>query len=133
WVTRAGLFAFDLADRLDGDRPSPGSRPRSWVLRRRPRTLVAEARRGGEREPRTLPRWPSLPYPTPPWRRNRGSEAPRRVVAFRSRLRINGASRKKEGFMRSIAILAVAIGAAVLIFAHTTVVGIVVGVAFLGL
>jgi hypothetical protein len=35
--------------------------------------------------------------------------------------------------MRSLWLLAVAIGAAVLIFAHASLVGVVIGVAFLGL
>jgi hypothetical protein len=39
----------------------------------------------------------------------------------------------REGSMRALWIVAAVIGLAILIFAHTTVVGIVVGIAFLGL
>jgi hypothetical protein len=39
----------------------------------------------------------------------------------------------REGSMRALWIVAALIGLAILIFAHTTVVGIVVGLAFLGL
>jgi hypothetical protein len=39
----------------------------------------------------------------------------------------------REGSMRALWIVAALIGIAILIFAHTTVLGIVVGIAFLGL
>jgi hypothetical protein len=39
----------------------------------------------------------------------------------------------REGSMRALWIVAALIGVAILIFAHTTVLGIVVGIAFLGL
>jgi hypothetical protein len=39
----------------------------------------------------------------------------------------------REGSMRALWMVAVIIGLAILIFAHATVVGIVVGIAFLGL
>jgi branched-subunit amino acid transport protein len=39
----------------------------------------------------------------------------------------------REGSMRALWVLAALIGVAILIFAHSTTVGIVVGIAFLGL
>jgi hypothetical protein len=45
----------------------------------------------------------------------------------------DGVSRWKKAPMRSLWLLAAAIGAAVLIFAHASLVGVVIGVAFLGL
>jgi hypothetical protein len=39
----------------------------------------------------------------------------------------------REGSMRALWVVAALIGIAILIFAHTTVVGIVIGIAFLGL
>jgi hypothetical protein len=39
----------------------------------------------------------------------------------------------REGSMRALWVVAALIGLAILIFAHSTVVGIVVGIAFLGL
>jgi hypothetical protein len=46
---------------------------------------------------------------------------------------VNGVSRMREDSMRALWIVAAMIGLAILIFAHATVVGIVVGIAFLGL
>ena len=44
----------------------------------------------------------------------------------------NGVSRMREGSMRALSMVAAIAGLAILIFAHATVVGIVVGIAFLG-
>jgi hypothetical protein len=48
-------------------------------------------------------------------------------------MNINGVSRMREGSMRALWMVAALIGFAILIFAHSTVGGIVVGIAFLGL
>jgi hypothetical protein len=51
----------------------------------------------------------------------------------RSTLNVNGVSGMRGGSMRALWIVAAMIGLAILIFAHATVVGVVVGIAFLGL
>ena len=57
----------------------------------------------------------------------------RRGATLKTYSGVNGASRMREGSMRALWILVGAAGIAVLIFAHSTVVGIVIGIALLAL
>ena len=57
----------------------------------------------------------------------------RRGAAQKQYTSFNGVSRMREGSMRALWIVAAITGLAILIFAHTTVVGIVVGIAFLAM
>jgi hypothetical protein len=57
----------------------------------------------------------------------------RRGATLKQYTYANGVSRMREGSMRALWMVSALIGVGILIFAHATVVGIVVGIAFLGL
>jgi hypothetical protein len=59
--------------------------------------------------------------------------APRREATWKQYTGLNGVSRMREGSMRALWVVAALVGVVILILAHSTTVGIVVGIAFLAL